>query len=86
MYLNLRFGLEFQIAIPVLKKLLFKEQRNSVKVCSIVLSVFSDGVIFIESNYDNTPKNVEDAVVGIRYVSEKEFRGQVQAFSVYYIK
>ena len=52
---------------------------------AIVLSVFPNGVIFIESNYDKTPKNVEDAVVGIRFVSEEEFQKQVQAFSVYSI-
>ena len=53
---------------------------------AIVLSVFSDGVIFIESNYDNTPKNNEDAVVNIRYVLENEFKEKVQSFSVYYIQ
>lgn len=53
---------------------------------AIVLSVLPNGVFFIESNYDNTPKNVEDAVVNIRFVSEKEFQEQVQAFSVYYIQ
>lgn len=52
---------------------------------AIVLSVFLNGVLFIESNYDDTPEDVSDAVVGIRFVSEEEFQEQVQAFSVYSI-
>lgn len=53
---------------------------------AIVLSVFQNGVIFIESNYDNTPEDVSDAVVNIRYVSEDEFKEEVQSFSVYSIR
>lgn len=53
---------------------------------AIVLSVFPNGVIFIESNYDDTPANEEDAVVGIRFVSEKEFNEQVEAFTIYTIR
>ena len=53
---------------------------------AIVLVVFQNGVIFIESNYDNTPKDVSDAVVNIRYVSEDEFKEKVQSFSVYSIR
>lgn len=52
---------------------------------AIVLAVLPDGVIFIESNYDNTPKDESDAVVSIRFVSEEEFIEKVQSFSVYYI-
>ena len=53
---------------------------------AIVLSVFLNGVIFIESNYDNTPKDESDAVVDIRFVSEEEFDEKVQAFSVYSVR
>ena len=53
---------------------------------AIVLSVFPNGVIFIESNYDKTPKDVSDAVVNGRFVSEEEFNEEVQAYSVYYIR
>ena len=52
---------------------------------AIILHVLEDiGAIFIESNYD-TPKNEADASVGIRFVSEKEFEKQVEAYSIYYV-
>ena len=53
---------------------------------AIVLFVFQHGVIFIESNYDDTPTDESDAFVGIRFVSEKEFQEKVEAFSVYTIR
>ncbi|MDE0482737.1 MAG: hypothetical protein OXI67_09185 [Candidatus Poribacteria bacterium] len=53
---------------------------------AIILSVFLDGVIFIESNYDDTPEDVSDAVVSIRFESEEKFQERVQAFSVYTIR
>lgn len=53
---------------------------------AIVLSVFQNGVIFIESNYDKTPEDVSDAVVSIRFESEQKFNQKVQAFSVYSVR
>lgn len=53
---------------------------------AIVLAVFENGVIFIESNYDTTPKIESDAKVGIRFVLEREFEDDVEAFTVYSIR
>ena len=53
---------------------------------AIIFSVSSKGVIFIESNYDDTPEIEEDAVVSVRFESETEFHERVQAFSVYSIR
>lgn len=65
---------------------LFSSNPESNIHTAIVLSVFLNGVIFIESNYDNTPEDVSDAVVSIRFESEEEFQEKVQAFSVYSIR
>ena len=53
---------------------------------AIVLYVFSSYVIFIESNYDNTPR-VEDGpeYVKIRGESAAEFHKRVESFTIYYI-
>ena len=48
--------------------------------------VLSNGVIFIESNYDDPPENTDDAVGSLRFESEKKFNEKVQVYSVYYIK
>lgn len=61
------------------------DPKNNIHT-AIVLSVFQNGVIFIESNYDNTPEDVSDAVVSIRFQSEDEFNQRVQAFSVYSVR
>lgn len=53
---------------------------------AIVLSVLPNGVFFVESNYDNTPRDETDAKVTIRFESEEAFVEKVQAFSVYYIQ
>ena len=53
---------------------------------AIVLYVSNPYVVFIESNYDNTPK-VEDGptYVKIRSESAEEFHRKVKSFTIYYI-
>ena len=53
---------------------------------AIVLYVSGSHVIFIESNYDNTPR-VEDGptFVKIRSESAEEFHKKVESFTIYYI-
>lgn len=53
---------------------------------AIIFSVTSKGVLFIESNYDKTPKDVSDAVVNIRFETETKFQEEVEAFSVFSIR
>lgn len=53
---------------------------------AIVLYVLPEGVVFIESNFDNTPADNSDAIVDMRFQSELDFGEKVQAYSVYYIR
>lgn len=65
---------------------LYSNDSNYNIHTAIVLHVLSDGVIFVESNYDSTPRNESDAIVSIRFQSEQDFAEKVQAYSVYYIR
>lgn len=53
---------------------------------AIVLSVFGSYIVFIESNFDDTPR-VEDGptYVKIRVQSVEEFQNSVESFTIYYI-
>lgn len=54
---------------------------------AIVHFVSSNGVTFIESNFDDTPRTEDGPeYVGTRYTSEEDFNSAVQSFSIYYIE
>lgn len=68
------------------KKGRFSNEHKYNRHTAIVLYVSDKHIIFIESNYDDTPADVDDAYVRVRATTANEFYSDVESFTVYYVR